>query len=319
MDSTLNSAMNSALNSAMNSPLNSPLNSAINTVHSVELLSLGVLAVFVWQELRSGQWRDSLPLGLTLMLAALWGEDSCIRLYQFYQYSPDWHFILDKMPPMVALIWPFVILSDARVVQAVARAKGQAQHPLLPLAVGALVIYDASLMEVISVNVGLWSWNEPGIFEVPIIGILGWGYFAAAALWLRDRLTPRQCPWIILLAPTLTHLMLLATWWGGLRWILREPLPGEVVVGVFTLISLVLSTVIWRLKVKVGAEIMGMRLLAASLFGFLLVANGWPEPILLLYVATFVPPYVLATHWRSLLSSIWQKPEPRSVSSSENM
>lgn len=299
--------------------MNSAPNSAINIVHSVEIFSLGVLAVFVWQELRHGRWRESLPLGLALMLAAFWGEDSCIRLYQFYQYSPDWHFILDKMPPMVALIWPFVILSDARVVQAVARAKGQAQHPMLPLGVGALVIYDASLMEVISVNVGLWSWNEPGVFGVPIIGILGWGYFAGAALWWWNRLPSRRRPWMVLLAPLVTHLLLLVTWWGGLRWILREPLPGAAVVGVFALISLLLSTLIWRLKVKVGAEIMGMRLLAASVFGFLLVANGWPEPILLLYVATFVPPYVLATDWRSLLSSIWQKPEPRSVKGTGNV
>lgn len=278
----------------------------MTSVHLVELASLGVLAVFTTLEVRAGRHRESLLLGLVLILAAWLGEDTCIRGYAFYQYSPDWHFILDKMPPMVALIWPFVILSDLRVMQAVAEQLGRGASRLRPLWLGMLVTLDACLMEAVSVQAGLWSWNEPGLFGVPVIGVLGWGYFAACALWLWERLPGRTRLLTVVLAPLLTHGLLLVSWWGGLRWALRGPLPNGLVVGLFALGSAGLS--LWLLRrpkgqrIQIGREVMGIRILAASVFFLLLVLYGRQVPMLWAFVASFVPPYLLATDLRSLMA-----------------
>lgn len=270
----------------------------------VEMLSLGVLAIFIFLEVRAGRHRESLPLGLTLMLAAWWGEDTCIRWYGFYQYSPDWHFIIDKMPPMVALIWPFVILSDLRVVTAVAQQRGQDGSPYLPLWLGIWVTLDATLMEAVSVQAGLWSWNEPGLFDVPLIGVLGWGYFAGLALFFWRTLPGRWRFATVLLAPLGTHALLLLTWWGALKWMLRGPFEDAVVVGSLWLASVGLSLVLWRQgaeRMRVDLSVMGIRILAASVFFALLVLFAWGEWWLWLLVGAFVPPYILATDLKGLL------------------
>lgn len=268
----------------------------MNPIHFVELASLGVLACFVALEHQRGNGRASLSLGLALMVAAWLGEDTCIRLYGFYEYSPDWHFTLDKMPPMVALIWPFVILSDLKVMEAVLGKN----TPHLPWATGLLVTYDAALMEPIAVQAGLWHWSEPGIFGVPVIGILGWGYFAATALWSWTRLSGAARFSLIALAPLATHALLLVSWWGLLRWCLREPLaPSTLQLGSL-LVSLVLSVAVWRARVCIGWETMGLRVLAAGIFGALLVLYGRSATELQLYLLPFVLPYLLACDWSAL-------------------
>lgn len=276
----------------------------MNPIHFVELASLGVLACFVALEARTAGGRESLPLGLLLMVAAWLGEDTCIRLYGFYEYSPDWHFTLDKMPPMVALIWPFVIVSDRRVMQGVLGA--QRRH--VPWATGLLVIYDAALMEPIAVQAGLWRWSEPGIFGVPVIGILGWGYFAATALWLWSKLQGAARVWLVLLAPLGTHALLLLSWWGLLRWVLRAPVEPETLQLGSLLVALALSVGVWRARVRITWEVMGLRVLAAGVFGALLFMYGRDAGSLQLYLLPFVLPYLLACDWKALWS--WERRGP---------
>ena len=46
-----------------------------------------------------------------LAVAGYLGEESCITLYHFYQYSPDWNARLVDVPLLVPLIWLLVVLS----------------------------------------------------------------------------------------------------------------------------------------------------------------------------------------------------------------
>jgi hypothetical protein len=265
----------------------------MHAVHLVELASLFVLAFFVVLEVRRGTLRQSASLGLLLILAAWVGEDTCIRLYRFYEYNENWHLILDKMPPMVALIWPFVILSDRRVVESI--LPSGSRH--LPWLTGLLVVWDAALMEPVAVKAGLWQWFEPGFFNVPIIGVLGWGLFTVAALWLHDRLPPSRRALLIVLAPAITHLLLLASWWGALRWVLRGPIPSELMPLLNFTISLILCALVWRYRIRIDLQVMAPRVFAASIFFGLLFAYGRDDQWLVGYVISFAPPYLLATRW----------------------
>src|SRR5208283_4385299 len=87
------------------------------------------------------------------------------------------------VPLLVVLIWPLVIHSAWDLVRQWQVREGWA----ISLATGAVVLTDASLMEPVAVRAGLWSWSEPGIFHVPPIGLLGWGCFAALAVFFLER------------------------------------------------------------------------------------------------------------------------------------
>ena len=43
-------------------------------------------------------------------------------------------------------------------------------------------------------HAGLWTWTEPGLFAVPPIGIIGWAYFAGAAMACLDGARARSPP-----------------------------------------------------------------------------------------------------------------------------
>lgn len=257
----------------------------------VELASMLVLGFCIRHEARQGTLAQSLPLLLVLACAAAWGEASCIRLYGFYQYHPDWHLKVDDvMPLMVATIWPFVILSDARVVAEVI-PEADPRHPFLT---GLVVTWNAALMETVAVQAGLWSWNEPGVFQVPLIGILGWGFFAGSSLWLYRRLPQKWTLWTVLLAPLLTHLLLLVTWWGGLRWVLRGPLDPWLCVGGAWGLSALVGISVWKSGLRLSRAVLLPRIPAALVFLGLLGACGRDNLPLLAFAASFVPPYLLA-------------------------
>src|SRR5262249_12701740 len=138
-----------------------------------------------------------------------------IRSYGFYQYSTlAWSMFVDRVPLLVALIWPVVIDSAHQL------AGGRARFTFV------IVLADAALIEPIAARAGLWAWNEPGLFGVPFIGMLGWGLFAAAASTLlrRGRVA-------LLFAPLVTHILLLASWWGALRWVAGEIPEAPALVG----------------------------------------------------------------------------------------
>ena len=83
-----------------------------------------------------------------LAVAAWVGEDSAIAFYRFYAYAPGWHLRVHHVPVLVPLIWPLVILSAREVVSKL----WPEVRAWRPLVVGAVVAFDASLVEVVAVR-----------------------------------------------------------------------------------------------------------------------------------------------------------------------
>ena len=141
---------------------------------------------------------------VALVALASWvAEDTCLHLYNFYAYHPDWVPYIDRMPLMVALIWPGVVMSSLELAQ---RLLGPLRRRLVPLVAGLMVLADASFMEPLAVKAGLWRWFEPGFFGVPPIGVLGWAFFSVAAMTVfcrTDRTSARWTAdlWVVVVAP----------------------------------------------------------------------------------------------------------------------
>ena len=102
--------------------------------------------------LRRRPARELLPMYGALAIAGLGGEASCVAWYRHYDYHAPWHLRLIGVPILVPLIWPLVILSAREVVTALWPAVSGARRAAL---VGALVVFDASLVEVVAVRAGL--------------------------------------------------------------------------------------------------------------------------------------------------------------------
>ena len=265
-----------------------------------ELLCLAIVAVWVALRLRREPDRPALLRRLALLAAASWvAEDSVIHAYGFYDYGGGWSVVADRMPVLVALIWPVVIQSAADLASGLGLS-GRVRV----LVAAAIVLADASLIEPVAVQAGLWAWTQPGLFLVPPIGIVGWALFAAWALWLLD--TPRiagrgaQRALLVLVLPALlTHGCLLALWWGALRWLSGPvpPWPAVVAVwGVSALVTLRARTAaaparLSRADLLVGAP-------AALVFFLLLLLHGRDEPALVAWAVAFAPPYLVLT-WRA--------------------
>lgn len=181
------------------------------------------LASLAWVRRQRGASIDVLFMQyVTLAVAGYLGEETCISWYRFYHYAPGWHFKLDHVPVLIVLIWPLFILSG--------RDMGALFFPRVPawLATSLFVLFDASLVEVIAVRAGYWSWAEAGHLSVPLIGILGWSFFAVgAAFGLSSRAW--RSPFLgalvtIALAFASTHALILGAWWGGFRFAARGDL-----------------------------------------------------------------------------------------------
>ena len=219
------------------------------------------------------------------MVASFLGEDSVIRAYGFYGYSPKWDLFLDRVPLMIILIWPVVIDSSWTLAH---RLTG-GHRRWLPWVAGAFVLADASLIEPIAVRAQLWAWSEPGLFAVPPIGILGWAFFAWAAIALYER----AGLWTLLLAPLVTHALLLASWWGGLRWVSGSIAPWHAAIAAWALL-VPLAVWLWarNLRRRVPLRDLIVRVPGALFFFVLLALYGRSLPPLVAYTFAFVPPYL---------------------------
>ncbi|MFW5739377.1 MAG: hypothetical protein ACOC1F_03315, partial [Myxococcota bacterium] len=133
-------------------------------------------------------------------------EESCILAYRFYGYADVWTVRLHLVPLLVPLIWPLVILSARDFVQALWPGRRWLAHVL----VGAVVAFDASLVEVVAVRAGLWSWAEPGHLNVPVIGMLGWGYFAVGASLALSLSSRWRYPAVLAFGLMTAHTLILA-------------------------------------------------------------------------------------------------------------
>jgi hypothetical protein len=253
---------------------------------------LVVVALTLWAMARTRGAGELLRDYAALAAAAWVGEDTCIGLYSFYAYAPAWHLRLHHVPILVPLIWPLVILSARDVVSAL----WPALRTTRPLAVAALVAFDASLVEVVAVRAGLWSWAEAGHLGVPAIGILGWGYFALGA----DLALSRERPLLAIgLGPLAAHALILASWWALFRWGLRGPL-GAGSIAVVVAVGMIAVAVVFlarRRGAAIPIAIAAPRMIAAALFVALLFFTAPADLPLWVHAASVAVPYLAATRW----------------------
>jgi hypothetical protein len=241
---------------------------------------------------KAARARDARSLLLdyaALAAAGYAGEQSCISLYRFYRYAEEWHAFVGSVPILVPLIWPLVILS-ARDVAGALLPKGTGRI-VQAAVVSAIVTLDASLVEVVAVEAGFWSWSEAGHLGVPLVGILGWGFFAFGASLPRSRVL------CMVSGVAVTHALVLASWWGLFRWTLRGDLGSA---GFVPVVALSLVATAWALRARRAGRVMappvwGPRVLAAGLFFALLATLADAGAALFVHAALVALPYLAAT------------------------
>jgi hypothetical protein len=245
-------------------------------------LELGCAAIVALYVIAS---RDAIPSLLLVAVAGFVGEDSVIRAYGFYYYSPRWHLFLDRVPIMIAIIWPIVIHSAWTLARRLTT-----RAAWVPLIGAGLVLADASLIEPIAVHAGLWRWTEPGLFAVPLIGIVGWAFFAGAVMACLQRARPAAA---VVAAPLATHVLLVASWWLAFKW-LSGPLPAWpfVVAAWLILGGLAALAVRFRVGRRIPRADLLIRGPGAAFFFVLLGLHGLDLPPLIAYALAFVPPYL---------------------------
>lgn len=254
----------------------------------LEPVCFAILAVWLvlrFRAERTASDKRALALELvTIAVAAFIGEATCVRLYGFYAYASVWRVFIDVVPLAVVCIWPVVIRSLLDLLRPLA------PRPHLRAALLAvLVAVDASLIEPISVAAGLWWWTEPGPFLVPVIGVVGWGFFAlGCGLCVKD---DRVSPWAVLVAPLLTHALLLASWWGAFKHLSR--MQNE---GVWVVLAWIGSAcvAVWFLRSRAPPllDVM-LRAPAAAFFFLLLALFARTDTALVLYAVAFAPPWLV--------------------------
>lgn len=265
----------------------------------VECFSLAVLVLFVVLERdRRAALRDA----FLIALGAFLGEDTCIRGYGFYLYSHKWHFFADRVPVVVLLIWPAVVLSGLKIAKALVPRCSQTPASLA-LAVFGIVTFDAALIEPVAVASELWHWTEQGIFHVPVVGILGWGFYAGCIVFGLE--LTKKAPLLKLLAPLPavlgTHALLLASWWLVFRHVLRLEIAFHVCLGLALAASLVYLSAVRSARAALGKRDLLTRAAATSLFVLLLAER--PDTNLYVYAACFTLP-----HLALLVASLRTKP-----------
>ena len=233
----------------------------------------------------------------SLALAGWVAEETCILGYRFYRYADVWSLQAHLVPLLVPLIWPLVILSGRAFVQALWPGDRWWSHVL----VGAVVAFDASLVEVVAVRAGLWSWAEPGHLDVPVIGMLGWGYFAVGASVALSLASRWRYLGVLVLGLLTTHGLILLTWWGLFRWTLRGDLGhastvGMLVIGVITAVFVLHAR---RRGRGMPLQVAGPRMLAATLFLALLLLTAPREMPYWWHVVALSVPYVASIRGES--------------------
>lgn len=289
--------------------------------HAFQTLCTAVLALtfgLMWRATPTSGRQTFLQDAVVVAVGAWLAEETSILRYDFYHYGDVWWLMLDEVPALVVLIWAVVVLSSRAVVT---HAMPGLTGWRLALGVGLAVTVDASLVETVAVDARLlldgalapeprlWWWSEGGYLDVPLIGMLGWGAYAGAITWALDWARTGGDTRVsrVLAAPVvalgLTHVALVTLWWGGLRFVLRRPLPVEAVFISFGL-GLGLAAFLLRRRRHVGGlppRTAVPRMLAAAVFVVLLVfstreAVGW----LWVHLAAVAIPYLALTDWQAL-------------------
>lgn len=272
----------------------------MSTMVTIELACVAIIGLWFAFRLAWEPDRRTMLLRLALLVVASWlAEDTVIHAYGFYGYSPEWSVFVDRVPLMVLLIWPVVIHSAWDLGRHLAPRFSVGKTSLLA---ASLVLADASLIEPIAVQSSLWHWTEPGLFAVPPIGIIGWAIFAAVVIALfeqsrrRDTVRPTDILAALVLPAVATHVILLALWWGALRWVNHTVPPWPAVAVVWTL-SLALAA--WAATTgahrRVPTRDLLLRVPAAAFFFVLLGIHARDLSPLIAWAIAFAPPYLVLT------------------------
>src|SRR5205085_2655566 len=74
---------------------------------TIEFAAAAIVVAWVFMRLRRETEKRAFVVKLaSVAIAAFIGEETCIRLYGFYGYSPSWHAFLDRVPLAIVCIWP---------------------------------------------------------------------------------------------------------------------------------------------------------------------------------------------------------------------
>jgi hypothetical protein len=262
-----------------------------------EIACVAIVIVTLVLMARQEPPRALLASYVSLALAGWVAEESCILLYGFYGYADVWSVKAHLVPLLVPLIWPLVILSARSFVQALWPGDRWWSHVL----VGAVVAFDASLVEVVAVRAGLWWWAEPGHLDVPVIGMLGWGYFAVGASVALSLTQRWRYPAVLFLGLLSTHVLILATWWGLFRWTLRGDLGSSSTVGILVIGLIAAGFILLERRRGRGMpmQVAGPRMLAAGLFLVLLLTTAAREMPYWWHVIALSIPYLASVRFPS--------------------
>lgn len=257
----------------------------------VELACVLLLGLGVVLRARAPNFRDWVRDAPIVFIAAWAGEDSAIRVHDFYRYNSSWHGFVDQTPLLIPVIWVFVVLSARDIARGVA--------PKHLVAAGYfLVLFDALFIEPICTWAGLWKWNEPGPFDVPVIGTLGWMFFGGSLLFCLEKLKGRARWLAVVIAPLMMHGLLVAAWWGALKWIDARGTDGGFTIYCWVACMAIVSQLIRRKRTgSVELSFILPRLGPAAFFFALLTAYRAPF-ILWCFAGAFVFPWVALTRWR---------------------
>ena len=269
------------------------------------LIIAGVLVYIAGHALKEQKPTAFLKPFLFCAAAAWMAEESSIRLYGIYDYSPVWHFFIADVPLVVILVWPALIHSAIVLSSYFLSPDSRFIH----LMAAGIVLADAMLIEPIAVSFDLWLWHQPGLFGVPVIGLLGWAYFAFFAVGFFIPINPPgriKLKFLFLLVVVLigTHLLLLISYWTFFKWTTATVDPVWSVVAVWIISAMLFSLVI---SAKTGHHIelkpLLIRIPAAVFFYALLFAKKNSLP-LILYCLAFVPPYLAMMSKAGFFSSL---------------
>lgn len=258
-----------------------------------------IVAIYVLARMRAVGF-GFLGTYVGLAVAACAAEDSVIRAYGYYGYAPSWSLFADRVPLLVALIWPVVIDSSRALAEAVvgedpagdAGPMPMARASKIALLTGAIVLLDASLIEPVSVRAGLWSWTHDGPFHVPWIGVAGWAYFAVAITWLQLRIAASSLVRGAA-AIAVTHAVLLVTYYAFFRWV-PAAVSDARMCGVAWLVALCAAAWVARGYAVSRVDVRVVMLRApGALFFFGLLASLDDAPLTLwVYALAFSAPYI---------------------------
>jgi hypothetical protein len=251
---------------------------------AIEILGLLLAAAFLWRARRGG-WREYAVVALAGFLA----EESSMLLYGYYGYANQWALVLDRTPLAVALLWPVVVLSSLSLV----RLSPGLGRPAAILWTAALVTWDTLVVEPVATNAGLWWWRDGGYFGVPVLGVLGWGFFAAAAaavLWNRRRIAAIDFLTLPVVIAALTQAVLAPLAFPAIAYDWTVPLSREGYAWLVGGLAVALVPVAWRLRRRVRVELqhIAFKVAGAAMF-FGLLYGLWIAPLVVFCSLVPVP------------------------------